>query len=93
VNHKRKVNKRPPTEHTLTWERLDEYKIGPRRTLRPGQVVKIHGVRAAEFEFMYAERHTETGAVNLTFVGGRNGHRMVRTFTPDRVSKFVRAPR
>lgn len=76
--------------HQETWERLDTYKIGPRRTLRPGQVVKVTGVRGAEFEFMYAERHRETSDVNLTFVGGRNGYRLVRTFKPDRVGRFVR---
>ena len=76
--------------HTSKWERLSEYRIGPRRLLRPGQVVKITGQRGAEFEFLYAERHTETDAVNLTFVGGRHGYRLTRCFTPDKVAKFVR---
>lgn len=93
MNTKRSVGKRyksPNDEHVTTWERLDEYRLGPRRTLRPGQVVKITGQRGAEFEFMYAERHTETGEVNLTFVGGRRGYRLTRSFKPDKVGKFVR---
>jgi len=80
----------PTDAHVSMWERLDEYRLGPRRTLRPGQVVKITNARGAEFEFMYAERHTETGEVNLTFVGGRRGYRLTRSFKPDRVGKFVR---
>ena len=93
MNTKRKVGARykaPTDAHISKWERLSEYRLGPRRTLRQGQIVKITGVRAAEFEFMYAERHTETGDVNLTFVGGRTGHRLIRCFHPDRVGKFVR---
>ena len=93
MNTKRSVGKRyvaPTDEHISKWERLSEYKLGPRRTLRPGQVVKIAGQRGAEFEFMYAERHSETEQVNLTFVGGRRGYRLTRSFTPDKVGKFVR---
>ena len=79
----------PTDAHTAKWERLNEYRIG-RRTLIPGQVVKISGERGARFEFLYAERHVETGVVNLTFVGGRAGYRLTRCFTPDKVGKFVR---
>jgi hypothetical protein len=88
VKTTRRVTKREPTEHESKWERLEEYKIG-RRTLRPGQVVKITNERGAHFEFLYAERHTETEQVNLTFVGGRHGHRMFRSFKPERVKQFV----
>lgn len=92
MNRKRKVDKRyspPATDHVAKWERLTEYKIG-RRKLVPGQVVKVaNGGRGAVYEFMYAERHIETGAVNLTFVGGTSGHRLVRTFKPERVKQFL----
>lgn len=96
MNTKRSVGKRykPGTDvHISAWERLSEYRLGPRRNLTPGQIVKITGARGAEFEFMYAERHTETGDVNLTFVGGRSGHRLTRSFKPDRVGRFVRTAR
>jgi hypothetical protein len=93
VNVKRRIDKRykPQTDaHVSKWERLDEYRLGPRKLLKRGQVVKIHGVRGAEFEFQYAEQNTETGDVNLTFVGGHRGHRLTRCFRPDRVGRFVR---
>jgi hypothetical protein len=96
MNVKHRIDKRykpPNDEHVNKWERLLEYRIGPRRLLTPGQIVKITGQRAAEFEFQYAERNTETGDVNLTFVGGRRGHTLTRCFHPDRVGKFVRAAR
>lgn len=91
MNVKRRVDKRyrPLDEaHVSKWERLDQYKIG-RKPLLPGQVVKITGQRGAEFTFMYGERNYETGSVNLTFVGGKPGYRQTRTFTPDKVAKFL----
>ena len=70
-------------------ERIDEYKLTTRRTLRKGQVCKIHGQRGGMFEFLYATKHSATGIVQLTFVGGKSGHRLERTFLPDRVGAFV----
>lgn len=88
MNQKMKVDKRykPPNgDHVSKWEHLEEFPIN---VLRQGQVVKISRCPGV-FEFQYAERNTETGAVNLTFVGGRPGQRLVRTFTPERVGEFL----
>lgn len=93
MNNKRQVGPSryvPPTDsHTVKWERLPEFKVG-RTTLTAGRSVKISGCRAATFEFQYAERNIETGAVAVTFVGGRNGHRMTRTFPADRIKAVLK---
>jgi hypothetical protein len=91
MNTKRRVDKRyvaPDASHGTHWERMDTAKIG-RRALRPGQVVKIKGQRAASFMFLYAERHVVSGEVNLTFVGGKVGHKITRCFKPDKVGAFL----
>jgi hypothetical protein len=91
VNRKVKVDKRyvsPDVSHQTNWERLPEFKVG-RRMLKRGQVVKIHGQRGAHFEFLYGERNIETGAVALTFVGGAHGHRLTRSFKPEKVGAFL----
>lgn len=88
MNRKMKVDKRyqaPNDGHVNAWERMETF---PVRVLTPGQVVKISRCPGV-FEFQYAERNIETNAVNLTFVGGRPGQRLLRTFTPERVGEFL----
>lgn len=93
MNNKRQVGPSryvsPDASHAAKWEHLDTLKVG-RTTLQKGRSVKITGVRAATFEFQYAERNVETGAIVATFVGGRAGHRTTRSFTPDRIAKVLR---
>lgn len=93
MNNKTKVGPSryvpPSEEHVTKWERFEEWKVG-RVILTKGRSVKISGVRAATFEFQYAERNRETGKVILTVVGGHAGHRMTRSFEPERVSKVLR---
>lgn len=81
--------KAPDTGHAARWEHLDTYKIG-RTILTKGRSLKVHGQRAASFEFQYAERNLETGEVVLAVVGGRTGHRLDRFFRADQVSKVLR---
>lgn len=70
------------------WEHLDEYVMPDGTLLKSGVTIHVRerkGKHAVEYVFMYAERNTETGAVTLAFVGGRQGHKLDRFFRPEQI--------
>jgi hypothetical protein len=90
MNRKQKVDKRYQSPVEIKWRIQEEYRLSPRRVLKPGVVVTIKGQRGGQFRYQYAQIHNETGAVSLAFVGGRNGHIMDRAFRPEQVGRILR---
>ncbi|MGP0031411.1 MAG: hypothetical protein ACLPVF_12995 [Acidimicrobiales bacterium] len=55
--------------------------------LRPGDRVRVEGTRqrSATWSFVAHVTNTETGEEWVELVGGRSGHRAVRSFRPDQL--------
>lgn len=72
-------------------ESSQAYRLRPKTVLVPGRsVVKIRGERGATF--VYQGWKSDAGGDVLTFVGGKSGHRLTRSFRPEQITT-VRTPR
>jgi hypothetical protein len=58
------------------------------KTMVPGTEFAVSGERGARFRFL---KHVTSGAAEwIDCVGGKSGHKMIRSFRPDRISRITR---
>lgn len=70
------------------WVTTEAFVLGS-KTLKPGDLVSIHGERGGRFKFLSHVVRPD-GAEWLNVLGGSTGVKMFRAFRPERLSRVLR---
>ena len=70
--------------------KITEYRPG-RNFIRVGDTVKCKPLVGRSFKAVVTDiaQRDETGEVEITVVGGINGHKAFRTFTPEKIARVA----
>lgn len=72
-------------------EQMSEYRHG-RNYVRIGDIVKCRPLVGTSFKApVTGIRRNAVGVVEITVVGGRQGYKAYRTFTPERIARVAQS--